>query len=169
MHFFNYTFTPFGILLVLFAVLFSTPEKKDTIISITTLIVQFIVNFYLLKNIYHFKNPNHIRLFLILFNILTTSIVFYFITAYWSPSWLLYSLPPALGATFLNRAKTIIISFISVLSMFSVYWLRGYILGLEISMPIWTMAISNGLFIIVLAVFINNMSDVMIKLRTIAR
>lgn len=169
MHFFNYTFTPFGILLILFAVLFSTPEKKDTIISITTLVVQFIVNFYLFKNIYHFKKPNRIRLFLVLFNILTTSIVFYFITAYWSPSWLLYSLPPAFGATFLNRIKTIIISVISVLSMFFIYWLRGYILDLEISLPLWTMAISNGLFIIVLSVFINNMSDVMIKLRTTAR
>ncbi|MEF3280120.1 MAG: hypothetical protein K6357_04050 [Elusimicrobiota bacterium] len=166
MHFFNYTFTPFGIIIVLFAVIFSSPEKSDTISSLIILILQFLINYYFFKNIYQFKKPNIIRLSLVMFNIITTAIVFYFITAYWSPSWLLFTMPSAFAATFLNRKQTILIALISTASMFFVYWLRAYLLELEISTPTWTMALSNGLFIIVLSVFINNMSETIVKMRS---
>jgi len=166
MHFFNYIFTPFGIIIVLFAIFFSNPEKNYTIASILTLAVQFIINFYVFKNIYKFKHMNAIRFWLVIFNIITTSVVFYFITAYWAPSWLLYIMPPAFASTFLNRRKTLLLSVLSALSMFFVYWLRSYLLELEISSTLWAMALCQGLFIVVISLFINNMSEMLVRMRT---
>ncbi|MCX7648031.1 MAG: hypothetical protein N2Z60_05425 [Elusimicrobiales bacterium] len=167
MHFFNYTFTPFGVITVIFAITLSSPDKTDTLIRLFTLAIQFIVNFYVFKNIYKFqKNMNATRVWLVIFNILTASVVFYFITAYWAPSWLLYAMPSSFAATFLNRKKTILISTLSVFSMFFVYWLRSLLLQLDISLQMWAMALSHGLFILTISIFINNMSETMIKMRS---
>ncbi len=167
MHFYNYLFTPFGLILIIFALTLSSPEKKDTIVSIVTLIIQFSLNFYILKNLYTFKKPNSIRSFLVLFNIITTSIVFYHIMAYWAPSWLLYIIPPVFASTFLNRNKTLVISLFSAISMLFIYWLRSYILELSISHITLAMAICHALFIIVISLFVNSMSELITKIRGI--
>lgn len=166
MHLFNYTFTPFGVILIIFAVIFSNLPVKDTLISILTLIIQFTTNYYAFKNIYHFKNPLKLRFFLIFFNILTTSIVFYFITAYWASSWLLFTMPPIFGATFLDFKKTIIVSIISSFMMSFIYWFRAYIIiQSELSINFAAIIFTQALFIIATAIFVNHISQMMIKLR----
>ena len=167
MHFFNYVFTPFGIILVLFAVIFSNLPQKDTIISVITLFVQFSINYYVFKNLYHLKNPIKTRFLLIFFNILTTSVVFYFITAYWASSWLLFTMPAIFGATFLDFKKTLLVSVVSSFMMSFVYWFRAYIiLDSELSINFVAIILTQALFIIATAVFVNNISQTMIKLRT---
>jgi len=167
MHFFNYTFTPFGIILVLFAVIFSNLPKKDTAISIITLLIQFGINHYVFKNLYHFKNPTRTRFILIFFNILTTSVVFYFITAYWATSWLLFTMPAVFGATFLDSKKTIIVSLLASFMMGFVYWFRAYIiLQSELSINYIAIIFTQVLFIIATSLFVNNISQTMVRLRT---
>lgn len=165
MHSFNLIFTPFGFVVVIFAIIFSSPEKKDIIISITTLIFQFALNFYLLKNLYHFKNPQFARKMIIILNIITTSFVFYYISSYWAPAWLLYTMPAIFGSTFLNRLQTIFFAIISSAAMFSVYLIRSIIFEIEISVTIFTMALSHALFIITVSIFVNNLSETLVKMR----
>jgi len=166
-HFFNYIFTPFGIILILFAVIFSNLPQKDTIISIITLLIQFSINYYFFKNLYHFKNPPKIRFLLIFFNILTTSVLFYFITAYWASSWLLFTMPALFGATFLDFKKTLLVSIVSSFMMSFVYWFRAYIIfNSELSINFVAIIITQALFIIATALFVNNISQTMVKLRT---
>lgn len=165
MHTFNLIFTPFGLILVSFAVIFSEPEKKDTILSIIVLVFQFITNHYIFKNIYHFPNPNLIRKLLILFNIITTSFLFYFIQSYWAPAWLLYTMPSIFGATFLTRNMTVIFSVISALSMLGVYYIKSFMLDIPLSPTIITMAFSHALFIVAVSVFVNGLSETIVKMR----
>lgn len=167
MHSFNLTFTPFGFIIVFFAIIFSNPQKNEMITSITTLLIQFIINYYLIKNLYHFRKPHLIRKIIIIINIVTTSIVFYFVSSYWAPSWLLYTMPAIFGSTFLNKKETIFFSFLCCLAMFSIYFLRGWILDIEISTTIFTMAASHGLFIIAVSMFVNNLSETIVKMRKI--
>ncbi|MCX7641515.1 MAG: hypothetical protein N2Z20_02640 [Elusimicrobiales bacterium] len=165
MHSFNLIFTPFGLILVGFAIIFSNPEKRDIIASASTLIFQFIINYYILKNLYHFKKPMLIRKFIILFNIITTSIVFYYISSYWAPAWLLYTMPAIFGSTFLDKKNTIIFSILSSISMLSVYFIKAYILEIEISSTIFTMALSHVFFIITVSIFVNNLSETIVKMK----
>lgn len=166
MHFFNYTFTPFGIIIVIFAITLSSPERKDTVISLITLFIQFLTNFYIFKNIYHFKNINNTRTLLVIFNIITTSVVFYFISAYWAPSWLLYTMPSVFASTFLDRRKTILIAILSALAMYFIYWLRSLLFQAELSLTASFMALCHGLFIIILSIFINNISQTLTRIKT---
>lgn len=167
MHSFNLIFTPFGFIIVLFAIFFSNPQKNEVVISLTTLLIQFLINYYLIGNLYHFKNPNLLRKYIIIINIFTTSIVFYFVSSYWAPSWLLYTMPSIFGSTFLNRKETIIFSLFCCMAMFFVYFIRGIILEIEISTTIFTMAASHALFIIAVSIFVNNLSETIIKMKRI--
>lgn len=170
MHYFNNIFTPFGIIILLFALFFSNPDKTTTTVTISVLIIQFITNFYFSKNIYRYiKYMSKIRVGIVIFNIITTSVIFYFITAYWAPSWLLYTMPPAFAATFMKKKPTILISAFSSISMLFIYWLRSYILELNLSTALWAMALCHALFIIVFALLINHMSELIIKMRETAR
>ncbi|PIS46638.1 MAG: hypothetical protein COT17_07615 [Elusimicrobia bacterium CG08_land_8_20_14_0_20_51_18] len=166
MHILNYFFTPFGIVLILFAIFFSEPEKNITYSSIAVLIVQFLVNFYLSKNIYKFfRHMHQVRISLVIFNIATTSIIFYLLSAYWAPMWLLFVIPPAAGAMFMKKTGTFLSSFFSALAMLFIYYLRSLILEIETSSRLWAMASCHGLFIIAFSMFLNSMSEMMLKMR----
>lgn len=162
---FNLIFTPFGIILVLFAVIFSSPSKADTLISLLTLSLQFTINHYISKNIYHFQKMYAIRKILILFNILTTSVVFYFIASWWAPAWLLYTMPAIFGATFLDTKNTLFFSLLSSISMLLVYYIRAKIFEIEISSTLLTMALCHAFFIIAVSFFVNNLWQTLIKIK----
>ncbi len=164
---FNMIFTPFGFILVIFALVFSQPQPKDTFLSIITLLIQFAINHYMFKNIYHFSKPHILRKMLVIFNILTTSIVFYSLQSYWAPVWLLYTMPPIFASTFLNQAQTIIFSLISALSMIFMYYLKATVLEIEISSTVMTMAMCHAFFIVAVSVFVNIISQAIVKMRKI--
>lgn len=166
MHIFNYFFTPFGIVLILFAIFFSEPEKDVTYFSAGVLIIQFLVNFYISRNIYKFfRHMHQVRVSLVVFNTVTTSIIFYLLSAYWAPMWLLFVIPPAAGAMFMKRTGTILSSLFSALSMLFVYYLRSVMLEIETSPQLWAMASCQGLFIMIFSMFLNSMSEMMLKMR----
>ncbi|MGC9069936.1 MAG: hypothetical protein ACP5IO_01325 [Elusimicrobiales bacterium] len=167
MHTFNTIFTPFGIILVIFAVIFSQPEKKDTILSIATLTFQFVVNYYMSKNIYHFPKPQVLRKILVMFNIITTSVVFYLLQSYWAPVWLLYTMPSIFASTFLTTRQTILFSVISASLMLLAYYIKAFILDIELSPTIITMALCHSLFIIAVSVFVNTLCEAIVKIRKI--
>lgn len=168
MHLLNYFFTPFGIILVLFAIFFSEPEKNITYLSLTVLFIQFIVNFYISKNIYKFfRHMHQIRISLVLFNILTSAIIFYLTSAYWAPMWLLFIIPSATAAMFLNKLGTLIISLISSLTMLFIYYFRSLLFETQLSSQFWAMAICHALFIIFLPMFLNFMSQNLLKMRDV--
>lgn len=166
MHSLNYFFTPFGILLVIFAIFFSEPEKNITYISLFVLIIQFIVNFYISQNIYKFfRHIHEIRISLVLFNIFTSAIIFYLLSAYWAPMWLLFVIPAATASMFMKKSGTFFISLISSVLMLFIYYLRSLIFETHLSPQFWAMATCHALFIIAFSMFINFMSETMIKMR----
>ncbi len=170
MHVFNYFFTPFAILSVVFAIYFSSPEKNETIITFGIIFFLFAVNLYISKKIYRFfRHMQKIRTGLVIFNTLGISAIFYILSAYWAPIWLLFAIPPAAGALFLRKIGTFAVSLFASLCMLGVYLIRSRILETDFSTQLWAMASCHAIFIIVFSMFINFMSETMIKMRDASR
>lgn len=170
MHIFNYFFTPFALISVLFAIYFSAPEKQITWMTIAIIAFQFVVNFYISKNIYKFfRHMQQVRIGLVLFNTISISAIFYLLSAYWAPIWLLYTIPPATAAMFLKKPGTFFISLFSAACMMGVYQIRSIILETELSQQLWAMAACHGIFIIIFSMFLNFMSETMTRMRDASR
>ncbi|MEW5951194.1 MAG: hypothetical protein GX447_01715 [Elusimicrobia bacterium] len=170
MHVFNYFFTPFALISVFFAIYFSSPEPAETKITLGIIFFLFAVNFYISKKIYSFfRYMQKIRIALVVFNTLGISAIFYFLSAYWAPIWLLFVIPPAAASLFLRKIGTFLISFFSALCMLGIYILRSKILETEFSVQLWAMASCHALFIIIFSMFINFMSETMTRMRDSSR
>jgi len=165
MHILNYFFTPFGIALILFAIFFSQPEKDITYISLFILLIQFLTNFYISKNIYKFSHMQKVRTALVLFNIITTIFIFYFLSPYWAPMWLLFIIPPATASMFMKKTGTFLTALFSALSMMGVYAFRSYVIDAEMPLQLIAMASCQALFIVAFSMFLNSMSNMIVKMR----
>lgn len=170
MHVFNYFFTPFSILSVVFAIYFSSPEKKETAITFAIILLLFAVNFYVSKKIYRFFRHMHkIRISLVVFNTIGISVIFYILSPYWAPIWLLFTIPPAAGALFLKKTGTFMVSLFASICMLTAYLIKSRVLETDFSTHLWAMASCHAIFIIVFSMFINFMSETIVKVKDSSR
>jgi hypothetical protein len=126
MHILNYYFTPFAVILILFAIFFSQPEKEVTYISFGLLAAAFVLNIWLNSNIYRFMRwSRHIRAVTVWLNLAVSAALFYLLAAYWSSMWLLFLTAPAASAMFMKKWQVFGVALTSALLMISLYLYKG--------------------------------------------
>jgi hypothetical protein len=166
MHILNYYFTPFAIILLIFAVYFSEPEKSVTYISFAILTFSFGANYWFTKNTYRFMRWMHgIRTIMVWLNLFTSAVLFYLLGSYWAPMWLLFIIAPATAAMFMSKGHVFFIAFASAASMLGVYYLKSVLLGFPFSQQLWGMALCHALFVVFISMFVAAMSEMILKVR----
>lgn len=166
MHNMNAYFTPFAVLLTVFAIYFSALDKKTAAITFAVLLTGFALNLFLAKNEYRlFKWIHKIRVFTVFVNLAVTTAIFYLIGSFWAPSWLLYLIAPAGAAMFMGKSATFAISSVSAALMLGVYFFKSRYFGLPLGQTQWAMASIHAIFVVVFSMFVNSMANMAVKIR----
>jgi hypothetical protein len=183
MHILNYYFTPFAVILILFAIFFSEPERQVTYLSFGILGAAFLANWWLNSNIYKFLRwSRHIRAVTVWLNLAVSAALFYLLSAYWSPMWLLFLTAPAASAMYMRRWQVFGVALVSSALMIALYLWRGA-LSLMAADPETTgtlaaalpqvlqntqqlaMAATQAVFIIFFSMFAAAMAEMIVKVR----
>lgn len=182
MHILNHFFIPFALILIGFAIYFSEPETAVTRLSFAVLLAAFGLNFWINRNTYRFMRwIRSLRVGLVWLNLLTAAVLFYLLGGYWAPMWLLFTMPSAAGAMFMNRVGTALTACAAAGLMMGIYLFRGARFAL-IADPdittyadalrqvlatgqVWGQAAIHALFIVVFALFVQAMSEMVVKMR----
>lgn len=126
MHILNYYFTPFAVVLILFAIFFSQPEKEVTYLSFGILGAAFLANWWLNRNTYKFLRwSRHIRALTVWLNMAVSAALFYLLSPYWAPMWLLFLAAPAASAMYMKKWQVFLTALTSSLLMVGLYLYRG--------------------------------------------
>ncbi len=182
MHILNYYFTPFAVILILFAIFFSQPERSVTYLSFGILAAAFALNYWLSRNIYRFMRwSRHIRAVTVWLNLAVSAALFYLLSAYWSPMWLLFLTAPAASAMYMKKWQVFGVALASSLLMLVLYMYRGAVsllaadpelagLGAALSQVLGqtqhlAMAVTQAIFIIFFSMFAAAMAEMIIKVR----
>jgi len=182
MHILNYYFTPFAVILILFAIFFSQPEKEVTYLSFGILAAAFALNYWLNKNVYRFiRWSRHIRAATVWLNLAVSAALFYLLSPYWSPMWLLFLTAPAASAMYMKKWQVFGVALASSLLMLAFYLYRGAAsllaadpelpgLGAALSQVLGNtqhlaMAATQAVFIIFFSMFTAAMTEMTLKVR----
>ncbi len=168
MHILNYYFTPFAVVLILFAIFFSEPEPAVTYASFAILAAAFITNYWLGKNIYRFLRwSRHIRALTVWVNLAVSAALFYLLSAYWAPVWLLFLTAPSASAMFMKKWQVFLIALASSVIMVFLYYVRSlaYGEGGGMGAQLWGMALSQAVFIMFFSMFTAAMAEMIVKVR----
>jgi hypothetical protein len=183
MHILNYYFTPFAVILILFAIFFSEPDRSVTYASFGVLAAAFAVNYWLGNNIYRFMRwSRHIRALLVWINLLVSAALFYLLASYWAPMWLLFLTAPAASAMYMKKWQVFLIALSSAVIMLGIYLYKGAAFALATadqgSMTAaqavaqvmtdtqhWGMALTQAVFIIFFSMFTASMAEMIVKVR----
>lgn len=182
MHILNYYFTPFAVILILFAIFFSEPERSVTYLSFGILGATFALNYWLNKNTYKFMRwTRHIRAVTVWLNLAVSAALFYLLSAYWSPMWLLFLTAPAGSAMYMKKWQVFGVALTSSLLMIALYLYRGAasllaadpeIAGLGAALTQvagntqhLAMAATQAVFIIFFSMFAAAMAEMILKVR----
>lgn len=168
MHILNFYFTPFAVILILFAIFFSRPEPQVTYTSFVILAAAFAANFWLGKNIYRFLQwSRHIRALTVWINLAVSAALFYLLSAYWAPMWLLFLTAPAASAMYMKKWQVFLISMAAAGLMIGLYYARSMAFGDGGGMgaQLWGMAATQAVFIIFFSMFTASMAEMIVKVR----
>lgn len=182
MHILNYYFTPFAVILIFFAIFFSQPGREVTYLSFGILAVAFALNIWLNHNVYRFLRwSRHIRAVTVWLNLFVSAALFYLLSAYWSPMWLLFLTAPAASAMFMKKSRVFGVALSSALLMMALYLYRGAVslmavdpeisgLGAALSQvaghtQMMAMASTQAIFIIFFSMFTAAMAEMIVKVR----
>jgi len=168
MHILNYYFTPFAVVLILFAIFFSEPEPRVTYLSFGILAAAFIANYWLGKNLYKFLRwSRHIRALTVWLNMAVSAALFYLLSPYWAPMWLLFLTAPAASAMYMKKWQVFLTALVSSALMAALYYIRTMAFGEggEMGAQLWGMAATQAVFIIFFSMFTASMADMIVKVR----
>ena len=166
MHILNYYFTPFAVILIVFAVYFSEPGKNITYASFAILAASFGINYWFTKNTYRFMRWMHnIRALMVWLNLLTSTVLFYLLFPYWAPMWLLFIIAPATSAMFMKKSRVFFIAFASAAAMLGAYYVKSILLDMPFGSQLWATASVQALFLIFFSMFVAAMSEMILKVR----
>ena len=166
MHVLNYYFTPFAVILIVFAVFFSEPESYVTYASFAILAASFGANYWFTKNTYRFMRwSQNIRAIMVWLNLVTSAVLFYLLGPYWAPMWLLFILAPATAAMFMKKSHVFFIASVSGASLLGVYYLKSVLLEMPFSRQLWGMASCHAMFVIFFSMFVAAMAEMILKVR----
>ena len=166
MHILNYYFTPFAVILICFAIFFSEPEKAVTYRAFGLLAGAFALNYWLSANTYKLMQyTRHVRGIIVWVNLLTGAALFYWLSPYWAPMWLLFLTGPAAAAMFMRKWQVFLISLAAAALMLGVYYYRSVANDMGLSPQLIGMAASQAVFIIFFAMFTAAMAEMAVKVR----
>jgi hypothetical protein len=183
MHILNYYFTPFAVILIIFAIFFSQPDPGVTYASFGILTAAFIANYWLGKNTYKFLRwSRHIRALTVWINLAVSAALFYLLASYWDPMWLLFLTAPAASAMYMKKWQVFVIALSSAVLMLGIYFYKGVAFTLASAEPgtltagqamtqvmaetqHWGMALSQAIFIIFFSMFTAAMAEMIVKVR----
>lgn len=166
MHILNYYFTPFAVILIAFAVFFSEPEKNVTYIAFALLGAAFAINYWLSANVYRLMQVTRsIRGVTVWINLLTSAALFYLLSPYWAPMWLLFLTAPAAAAMFMKKWQVFITALAAASIMLGIYYLRSVANGMALSSQLIAMASTQAIFIIFFSMFTAAMAEMAVKVR----
>ena len=166
MHILNFYFTPFAVILIAFAVYFSEPEKNVTYAALALLGAAFGLNYWLSANVYRLMQvTRHIRGITVWINLLTSAALFYLLSPYWAPMWLLFLTAPAAAAMFMKKWQVFLTALAAAALMLGIYYLRSLIMEMELSSQLIGMAATQALFIIFFSMFTAAMAEMAVKVR----
>ena len=167
MHILNYYFTPFAVILILFAIFFSQPERSVTYLSFGILGAAFAINVWLNRNVYRFLRwSRHIRAVTVWMNLAVSAALFYLLSAYWAPMWLLFLTAPAASAMYMKKWQVFLTALFSCAVMFALYYVRGLAFGEGgLGTQLWAMAGTQAVFIVFFSMFTAAMAEMVIKVR----
>ena len=170
MHILNYYFTPFAVILILFAIFFSEPEKSVTYASFAILTAAFIANYWLGSNVYRFMRwSRHIRTLTVVLNLAVSAALFYLLAAYWAPMWLLFLMAPAAGAMFMKKWQVFLTALASCAVMLALYYVRSVVNDMGTSPQLWAMAATQAVFIMFFSMFTATMAEMVVRVRDAQR
>lgn len=182
MHILNYYFTPFAVILILFAIFFSEPEPQVTRACFAILAAAFAANWWLGRNTYRFLRwSRHIRALTVWLNLAVSAALFYLLAPYWSPMWLLFLTAPAASAMYMRKWQVFGIALTSALLMLAIYLWRGAASLLAADPEIagfaaalqqvlgqtqhLAMAVTQAVFIVFFSMFAAAMAEMILKVR----
>ncbi len=166
MHILNYYFTPFAVILILFAIFFSEPGSSVTYASFAILAAAFIANYWLGSNVYRFMRwSRHIRTLTVGLNLAVSAALFYLLAAYWAPMWLLFLAAPAASAMFMKKWQVLLTALTAAGIMLGLYYLRSVVYGMGMNPQLWGMASTQAVFIVFFSMFTAAMAEMIVKVR----
>lgn len=168
MHILNYYFTPFAVILILFAIFFSEPEPQVTYLSFGILAAAFVANWWLARNLYKFLRwSRHIRALTVWINMAVSGALFYLLSPYWAPMWLLFLTAPAASAMYMKKWQVFLTALTSAALMIALYYVRSlaYGEGGGMGAQLWGMAATQAVFIVFFSMFAAAMAEMVVKVR----
>lgn len=182
MHILNYYFTPFAVILILFAIFFSEPGSSVTYASFAILAAAFIANYWLGSNVYRFMRwSRHIRAVTVWLNLVVSAALFYLLSSYWAPMWLLFLTAPAASAMYMKKWQVFATAVASSAIMMGIYLYKGVTFammdesgGVTLAAAlkqaldnsqIWGMALTQAVFIVFFSMFTSAMAEMIVKVR----
>lgn len=182
MHILNYYFTPFAVILIFFAIFFSEPERSVTYASFGILAAAFLATYWLGKNVYRFMRwSRHIRAVTVWINLVVSAALFYLLSSYWAPMWLLFLTAPAASAMYMKKWQVFATALASSALMMGLYLYKGVTFammdeagGVTLAAAlrqamdntqIWGMALTQAVFIIFFSMFTAAMAEMIVKVR----
>ena len=166
MHILNYYFTPFAVILIVFAVYFSEPGRDVTYASFAILAAAFGVNYWVTRNTYRFMQWMHgVRALMVWLNLLTSTVLFYLLFPYWAPMWLLFLIAPATAAMFMKKAQVFFIACAASAAMLGAYYVKSLMMDMPFGEQLWATAAVQALFVIFISMFMAAMSEMILKVR----
>lgn len=181
MHILNYYFTPFAVILIVFAIFFSEPERSVTWASFGILAAAFAANWWLGHNTYRFIRWSRvIRAATVWLNLAVSAALFYLLSAYWAPMWLLFLTAPAASAMYMKKWQVFATAVSAAAIMVAIYFYRAVAfltadapdmaLGAALAQAasntqLLGMAATQAVFIIFFSMFTAAMAEMIVKVR----
>jgi hypothetical protein len=181
MHILNYYFTPFAVILIVFAIFFSEPERSVTYASFGILAAAFAANYWLGKNTYRFLRwSRHIRGVTVWLNLAVSAALFYLLSPYWAPMWLLFLTAPAASAMYMKKWYVFLTAAGASALMVGIYFYKAVAFITSVSPEITLtaalaqaasntqilgMALTQAVFIVFFSMFTSAMADMIVKVR----
>ncbi|MBI4350628.1 MAG: hypothetical protein HY550_04250 [Elusimicrobia bacterium] len=182
MHILNYYFTPFAVILIFFAIFFSEPERSVTYASFGILAAAFAATWWLGRNVYRFMRwSRHIRAVTVWINLIVSAALFYLLSSYWAPIWLLFLTAPAASAMYMKKWQVFATAAASSAIMMGLYLYKGvaFAMGEESggltpaaalkqaleNTQLLGMAATQAVFIIFFSMFTAAMAEMILKAR----
>lgn len=157
----NRYFTPFALALIASAVYFSEPEPRATKIAAIILALDMATNWLIGRNLYRWISwSRQLRVLQVWLNFVWAVPLFYFLYPFWAPMWLLFVMAPTAAAMTLGRGHTLVCAAAAIAAMIGIYWIKQPLAGVFLGM-----ALSQAIFILVFALFVNGLAEAALRLR----
>ena len=164
----NRYFTPFALALIVMAVYFRGDEftgagLRTPVIAIGILAADVVVNWWVGRNQYRWVAwAARFRQLQVWLNYFWAAILFYLLFPYWAPMWLLLVVAPTAAALTTSKLETILCALVSAATMILIYWQRQ---NWSLSPEFLGMAVSQALFIIIFALFVQGLAQNALRMR----